>query len=515
MTMPSTAAQWLTAAAATLFIYFSASIFYYCYVHPLSKFPGPKFASISRLPFAVSAVRGQTYKWLDELHARYGPIVRIAPGELTIITPGAWQDIYQTRHQMPKDPHSQTPPLNNAHSLFTAEGPTHARIRRTFLGAFSDKALRDQGPIIESHTQLLIQRLRRECAKNPKVDLARFYGYAALDIIADLTFGESFHGLEGDNDHEWIQAFFLGAKFGAVRNSLSYFYPLDRVFGWVFLRLTSKFRHQNWRLTEQNITKRLQIAEDGIERADFMTPVIGNVMSAEKQNQGQGQPDKGITRLELNTNSLAVVIAGCQLTTVALATATYLLLKSPQTYARLRDEVRSTFANEKEIQVSTIHSLPYLSAVVDETLRIHHPTPIHLPRIVPPEGATVDGHYIPGNTVIGMALQTAQTHPDYWHEPLEFHPERFLPPTHEWYDTRFQNDNKDTFHPFSLGNRNCLGYKVFLAKAKLILARVFFTFDMEPSQLPEKDWMDQAAFLVFEPSPPCRANQREGHLNCN
>lgn len=58
-----------------------------------------------------------------------------------------------------------------------------------------------------------------------------------------------------------------------------------------------------------------------------------------------------------------------------------------------------------------------------------------------------------------MALQTAQTHPDYWHEPLEFHPERFLPPTHEWYDTRFQNDNKDTFHPFSLGNRNCLGYK--------------------------------------------------------
>ena len=58
-----------------------------------------------------------------------------------------------------------------------------------------------------------------------------------------------------------------------------------------------------------------------------------------------------------------------------------------------------------------------------------------------------------------MALQTAQTHSDYWHEPLEFHPERFLPPTHEWYDTRFQNDNKDTFHPFSLGNRNCLGYK--------------------------------------------------------
>ncbi|KAL1877488.1 hypothetical protein Daus18300_002475 [Diaporthe australafricana] len=387
----STPSQWLMTATATLLTYYIASAIYYCYLHPLAKFPGPKSASISRLPFAVSAVKGQTYKWLDDLHARHGPIVRIAPGELTIVTPGAWQDIYQTRHQMPKDPHSMTPPLNNAHSLFTAEGETHTRIRRAFLGAFSDQALRDQSPIVESHVQLLIQRLRRECAKDTNLDLAKFYGYASLDIIADLTFGESFHGLEGDNEHEWIRAFFLGAKFGAVRNSLSYFYPLDRVFGWVFLQLTSKHRHRNWAFTEGSVTKRLQMGADGIERADFMTPIIGNV------DDGKVQKGKGITRLELNTNSLAVLIAGCQLTTVLLATATYLLLNNPHTYTRLRDEVRSSFANEKEIQVSNVKSLSYLSAVVDETLRIHHPTPIHLPRVVPAKGATIDGHYIPGN----------------------------------------------------------------------------------------------------------------------
>ena len=75
-------------------------------------------------------------------------------------------------------------------------------------------------------------RLHRERGKDPggKVNMAKFYGYATLDIIADLTFGESFYG------------FFLGAKFGSVQNSLSRYHPIDKVFKWIFLRLTAKNR---------------------------------------------------------------------------------------------------------------------------------------------------------------------------------------------------------------------------------------------------------------------------------
>ncbi|TGJ81028.1 hypothetical protein E0Z10_g7742 [Xylaria hypoxylon] len=421
-------------------------------------------------------------------------VVRIAPGELTTISPGAWKDIYLKRPQLPKDPHSQTPPMNGADSLFTADGHTHARMRRTFASAFSDKALREQSLIIESYTDLFIQRLRREAGKAASrekgIDLAKYYGYAALDIIADLTFGESFHGLKGDNEHNWVLGFFLGAKFGAIRNSLSYFYPLDRLFGLIFLRLTAKNRSRNWSYTSECVTSRLAIGAAGIERSDFMTPVIGNV------NEGR---EKGITRDELNTNSLAVVIAGSQLTTVALATATYLLLKTPEKYRRLRQEIRSSFTDENELSVTSTQSLPYLSAVVDETIRIHHPTPIHLPRIIGPEGQRVDGQWIPGNTIIGMALQTAQTSSAYWEDPSSFSPERFLPPEHQWYESRFEHDEKEVFHPFSIGNRNCLGGKVFLSEAKLILARVIFAFDLDLSAQTNENWMDQKAYLVFEP----------------
>ncbi|VUC29969.1 unnamed protein product [Clonostachys rosea] len=375
---------------------------------------------------------------------------------------------------MPKDPHSQTPPLNGVHSLFTAEGRNHARMRRTLVNSFSERALKEQAQNIEPYADGLIRRLRRELKKVSEnggtMDLSTFYGYAALDIISDMTYG---------------------AKFGAVRNSLSYFYPLDRVFGFVFLRLTAKVRARNWQYSADRVKKRLKMAEAGINRADFVTPVIGHVIA-------KGEGDKGITSAELSNNSLAMVIAGCQLTTVALTTATYLLGKNPKAKHRLQKELRSTFSSQDDITILSVQTLPYLAAVLDETIRLHHPTPIHLPRIVPAEGQIIDGQWVPGNTVIGMALQTAQTSSAYWEEPLSFHPERFLEPGHPWFDSRFLKDKKQVFRPYSIGNRNCIGERFFKSEFKLLLSRVLFSFNVELSDLTDNNWMDQKAFLVFD-----------------
>lgn len=359
----------------------------------MSKFPGPKLAAISRLPLVWATIKGDVWRFTDQLHAQYGPTVRIAPDEITTISSGAWKDIYTSKPLMPKDPFSQTPPMNGAESLFTAAGETHHRIRKTFINAFSDKSLKDQTPIIDMYTALLMTRLRREIGKRPEggIDLAKFYGYVTLDIIADLTFGESFNGLDGDNEHSWILGFFLGAKFGSVRNSLSRFHPIDKIFGWIFLRLTAKNRATSWRVATDKISRRLAMGDLGPSRADFLTPIVGKLDETQQ---------KGITRKELNTNGLAIVIAGCQLTTVALATSTYLLIRYPETLKRLMAEVRSSFQSEADINVYSTMKLPYLEAVINETLRIHHPTPINLPRVVPPGGQLIDGQWIPGGVSI-------------------------------------------------------------------------------------------------------------------
>ena len=346
-------------------------------------------AAVSRLPLIYATIKGNVWGFNERMHSRYGPIVRIAPDEITTTSPGAWNDIYVAKPLMPKDPFSQTPPMNGAHSLFTAAGETHRRLRKTFVHSFSDKAIKDQSEIIEPYASLLVTRLRQEMGKNKDagIDLAKFYGYAALDIIADLTFGESFHGLESNNEHSWILGFFLGAKFGSVRNSLSRLHPIDKVFGWLFLRLTAKNRARSWNVATNKISRRLEMGDLGPSRSDFITPILGRFDETRQ---------KGISRQEMITNGLALVIAGCQLTTVALATATYLLLYHSQTLKELTNEIRTHFEKESDVTIQSTQNLTYLNAVITETLRIHHPTPINLPRITPDEGQMIDGHFIPG-----------------------------------------------------------------------------------------------------------------------
>ena len=353
------------------------------FFHPLAKYPGPTWWAVSRIPWAYHIIKGDLWSVLDRLHEKYGTVVRIAPDETTTINPAAWKDIYVTKPVLAKDPYSLTPPLNGAHS----------RLRGALVNGFADKSLRDQAPIVEGYAKGLTARLRREAAKSADggVDIQRMYGYATFDTVTDLSFGESLlNTLDSDTDNDEIRAFFLHAKFSTIRNCLSRFSPLDVFLGLFLLGVTRKTRERNWRLTTAKINRRLARGDLTGVRSDLLTPLVG------KLDESGGM--KGtITKAELTTNQLAFVIADCQLTTVALATATYLLLRDPPKWQRLADEIRSRFSSDDQITVQSTQGVPYLEAVINETMRLRHPTPISLPRCIPPEGRTVDGQLIPGN----------------------------------------------------------------------------------------------------------------------
>lgn len=423
---------------------------YLAFFHPLSQYPGPKLWAISRIPWAWHVIKGDLWQSLDKFHDQYGPTVRIAPDELTYISPDVWKEIYATRPQLLKDPRSQTPPLNGADSLFTAVGDDHRRMRGAFINAFSDKALRDQSSLIEDYSGQLIKRLEAELVDNPShiVNIQQIFGYATFDIISDLTWGESPKALKTRGDHDWIRRFFLHAQFSTVRNCLSRFSPLDKILNYFLLGITSKQREANTKLTSDRIDRRLAA---GHTRSDFMTPIISKI----SEDGG-----KGITKDEVLTNGLAVVIANCQLSTIAVTTATYLLLQYPHHLQRLAEEIRNAdFQDESDIKVASTQSLPYLDAVINESLRLHHPTPGSLPRIVPKGGMSIDGKFVPEGSVVGVSLHNIHNRPENFHQPREFHPERFLDKTDNRYDPRFERDRREAFQPFSTGARNCIGGK--------------------------------------------------------
>ncbi|KAK8036946.1 cytochrome P450 monooxygenase-like protein [Apiospora marii] len=461
---------------------------------------------------AGAHVSGDLWQTLLELHKNYGATVRIAPDELTTTSPGAWKEVYASRPLLLKDPYSQTPALNGSHSLFTAEGDTHKRIRAVLNHSFSDKALRGQARLLEAYADSFLARIRREAArpdsKGGMVDLTKLYGYAAFDTITDLSLGESLcDGLEGLNEHGWVENYFFHAKFSAVRTALSRFSPLDTILGLVLLSMTRKARQRNWKVITGALNRRLAQATSGYgekepnehnsKRSDLLSPLIDRLGSSSSDLQGASST---ITRGETLSNGIAFVIAGTQLNTNVLSTATYLLLRHREKWNRLANEVRTRFAAVEDITVQSTQDLPYLDATIHEALRIRHPTPINLPRVVP-RGVSlvVDGQAIPEDCV--------QNDSSLWVEPREFHPERFLPATHPLYEARFEADNKEAFMPFSTGPRNCVGSKLFFAQVRLLLARVVWAYDLEqpkPGGMTVdigSDWLQQRAWFAFEPQP--------------
>ncbi|GKZ19964.1 hypothetical protein AbraIFM66951_002787 [Aspergillus brasiliensis] len=120
------------------------------------------------------------------------------------------------------------------------------------------------------------------------------------------------------------------------------------------------------------------------------------------------------------------------------------------------EEVHQAFTADDQITVQSTQGLIYMEAVLDETMRLHHPTPITLPRVVPPEGRQLDVHFIPGNTIVGINLHNIHTSPEHWDEPHAVRPERFLPKDNVRCDSRFNKDVTAAYMPFSTGPSICI-----------------------------------------------------------
>lgn len=96
-------------------------------------------------------------------------------------------------------------------------------------------------------------------------------------------------------------------------------------------------------------------------------------------------------------NCGVLIIGGSETTATLLSGVTYLLLQNPESLRKLAEEVRSSFETEEEINFTSVNKLSYMLACLNEALRMYPPVPGGLPRITPPGGSNVSGHFIPEN----------------------------------------------------------------------------------------------------------------------
>ena len=114
-----------------------------------------------------------------------------------------------------------------------------------------------------------------------------------------------------------------------------------------------------------------------------------------------------MTRQEIIGTSRVLLTAGSETTATLLSGATYYLLQNPTVLHRVQAEVREACKTADDItlrSVSTPGLLPYLEAVLQESLRCYPPIPATLPRITGPEGTLINGNFVPGNVrrILGL-----------------------------------------------------------------------------------------------------------------
>jgi cytochrome P450 len=171
----------------------------------------------------------------------------------------------------------------------------------------------------------------------------------------------------------------------------------------------------------------------------------------------------------------ALVAAGTLTTAVLLTTWTFLLCTHPEAYAELTKEVRERFAVGQLIDTGELMNLPYLSATINETLRLFPPAIVSLQRETPVGGATIDGRQVAGSATVSVSPWAASRSEHNFTKPNEFRPER-------WLDDGtgpFAKDDLNASKPFSLGSRVCIGQDMALLEAKLTIVHLLLNFDME------------------------------------
>lgn len=142
-------------------------VLYNVYLHPLRSFPGPWFARASRVPFLYYQIGGRLPQEVMKWHKKYGDTIRIAPNELSFIQGQAWFDIHGHRNAtrtrwFERDPNIYLGYPNRAPSLVHSKEDDHSRYRRLLSHAFSEKTLREQELLIQSHVDLLIANLHAQ-----------------------------------------------------------------------------------------------------------------------------------------------------------------------------------------------------------------------------------------------------------------------------------------------------------------------------------------------------------------
>ncbi|KAK7024692.1 cytochrome P450 [Favolaschia claudopus] len=386
--------------------------------------------------------------------------------------------------------------------LVSTTGEIHKRQRKMVNPIFSPSNLRNLVSTFYEVAERLNDVLSRECRENEErtvIDMSQWMSRAALEAAGQAILGYSFDPLNSPVNNPYTRA---------IRELIPTMFSLSlvRQFAPFLVRLgPAGWRRRLVEWTPSKAVRKVKMMSDvmhhtamdileharaGLQQRDgrYAKDIISLLLKANERVSETEQ----LSETEL-TGQMTVMIFGAQDTASStLSRILYMLSINPDAQERVRGELHAAGALERRLSLEEVSALPWLDAVLKETLRLYPPVPFVRrvaleDRSIPfmTKQGTQSSIIIPRNTTLFVGIFGANRLEAVWGpDAKEWKPERWL------HGDVHQKSEPGSRLPgiysgmmsFLAGARSCVGYKFAEIEIKIILIVFFSRFRIFPTQ---------------------------------
>lgn len=472
--------------------------------------PGP-----SKLPFIGSmhhlATGGELpHRALTRLGRAHGPVMHLQLGQVGLVVVSSREAAREvTKVQDANFAHR--PELTGPKTLLYgcadvafASGPHWRRLRKMcVVKLLCASRVRSFAPIRREETRALLRGIAAAGRRPPgtAVDLRAMLEAMASAVVSRTVFGKTYEhrGSAMKEGLELTSAFCLSDHFPSLsfldvpmRLRLRRVHrQVDKLLEDIIAErkrlrqenLMNSFKEKDTCRTEDMLDVLLNAIEqpaDSMEapitndsiKAVIMVSLLLSLYHSLSHTQQNLVLSKEINERKINGHPPCMqdmFVGGTETSSTTIEWALSELIKNPKEMAKVQEEVRTKMKADKTD--NDVEQLSYLRLVVKETLRLHTPAPLLVPRVCKQQ-CRLGGYTIPAGTRVVINAWAMSRNPSYWGEDAEtFRPGRFLDRDVDYKGNSFE------FLPFGAGRRICPGIEFGLATIELCLAQLLFYFD--------------------------------------
>ncbi|KAH6809411.1 hypothetical protein C2S51_027194 [Perilla frutescens var. frutescens] len=434
------------------------------------------------------------HRSLQSLSRRYGPLMLLHFGGVPVVVVSsaeAAREIMKTQDLI----FSNRPKLsipgrllyNYKDVAFAPYGEYWRQIRSIcVLQLLSNKRVQSYRGVREEETSLLVKKIEQLGSSSTAVNLS--------DVLTSLT-------------NDVICRVALGKKYGEVTDFKKTLAEFAQLMGasplWEYIPLL------NWTRRFDGMDERIQRVATAFD--EFLECVIDDHrvrLEREKvagldfveillEFQRENESSSPIEDDTIKALILDMFAAGTDTTVTVLEWAMAELIRNPETMKTLQNEVRKVAGSKGEIEEEDLEKMPYLKAVIKESLRLHSPIPFLVPRESTQDTKVLGYDVVSGTRVVINAWAIGRD-PLLWEKPEEFHPERFLDTSIDFRGLHFE------LIPFGAGRRGCPGIAFAVAVDELALAKMVHSFDFglpNGARVEELDMSEVNGLSVHKKNP--------------